>query len=53
MPVRLSEREVDGRATLTADVNLAPLAAGDYVIELVAGRGPDETRTFVGFRVLQ
>jgi hypothetical protein len=53
VPVRVSEREVDGRPALTADVNLAPLAAGDYVIELVVGRGADELRTLVGFRVLQ
>jgi hypothetical protein len=53
VPVRVSERDVDGRPVLTADVNLAPLAAGDYVIELVIGRGADELRTLVGFRVLQ
>jgi VWFA-related protein len=53
VPVRVSERAVDGRPALTADVNLAPLAAGDYVIELVVGRGADELRTLVGFRVLQ
>ena len=53
VPVRLSERDVDGRPMMTADVNLAPLAAGDYVIELVVGRGADELRTLVGFRVLQ
>ena len=53
IPVRLAEREVDGRTMLTADVNLAPLGAGDYVLELVTGSAGAEVRTLVGFRVLQ
>jgi hypothetical protein len=48
VPVTLSAREVNGRAVVAADVNLAPLSAGDYVIELTL----DGTeRVLVAFRV--
>jgi hypothetical protein len=53
VPVTLSEREQNGRAVLAADLNLAPLAVGDYVIEVVAAMGPDEVRRYLAIRVLR
>jgi hypothetical protein len=50
VPVTLSARETNGRTVIAADVNLAPLSAGDYVIELTLG-GAD--RALVAFRVTQ
>jgi len=53
VPVTLSEREQSGRPVLAADLNLAPLAIGDYVIEVVAALGPDEVRRYIPIRVLR
>ena len=53
VPVTLSERDSNGRAVLAADLNLAPLAVGDYVIEVVAAIGTDEVRRYVPIRVLR
>jgi hypothetical protein len=49
----VTERDVAGRKMLAADLNLAPLAAGDYVIEITAGRGGTLTTRLLAFRVLQ
>jgi hypothetical protein len=49
--VTLTEREVDGRLMLALDALLAPLAPGDYVIEVTGtGGGVTETR-LLGIRV--
>jgi hypothetical protein len=53
VPVTLSERESAGRAMLAADVNLAPLSAGDYVVELSIGRGEMTEKKLVALRVVQ
>ncbi len=53
VPVNLTERDQAGQPTLVADLNLAPLAAGDYVIELVAGAGATEVRRYIPIRVLR
>ena len=48
--------EADGTRWQTAQLALAPLAAGDYVIELTrasGGSAADERRTLVAFRVIQ
>jgi hypothetical protein len=49
VPVTITER-VDGaaaRRAIAAEVVLAPLAAGEYVLELVATRGQQtETRSY-------
>ena len=42
-----------GQRWLTADVTLAPLGAGDYVIELTSTQGADLRRTLVAIRVTQ
>jgi hypothetical protein len=50
VPVAANVRdEADGSRWQTAQVALAPLAAGDYIIELAS----DGKRTLVGFRVVQ
>jgi hypothetical protein len=38
---------------LAADVRLAPLTAGDYVIELQAARGGATQQVLLAFRVIQ
>jgi hypothetical protein len=38
---------------LTADVTLAPLGAGDYVVELTSAAGTEQKRTLVPIRVTQ
>ena len=53
IPVTVTERETDGRKVVAADLNLAPLSFGDYVIELTAGRGTDTVIRVVAFRVIQ
>jgi hypothetical protein len=53
VPVTVTERETDGHRVVAADLNLAPLGAGQYVIELTVGRGAATERRFVAFRVLQ
>jgi VWFA-related protein len=49
----VTERDEAGRPTLVADLNLAPLSAGDYVLEITAGQGDDTQRRFVGMRVVR
>ena len=53
IPVAVTERETDGLKVVAADLNLAPLSFGDYVIELTAGRGIETTIRLVAFRVVQ
>jgi len=52
IPVAVTERETDGRKVVAADLNLAPLSAGEYVIELTVGRGTETTVRLVAFRVV-
>jgi hypothetical protein len=53
VPVGVTERETDGRRVVAADLNLAPLSAGEYVIELTVGRAGTAEVKLVAFRVLQ
>src|SRR6185436_16939330 len=53
IPVTVTERETDGRKVVAADLNLAPLSFGDYVIELTVGRGTEAVVKLVAFRVIQ
>ena len=49
IPVAAASRDdADGTHWQTAQVALAPLAAGDYVVEI----GPQESRTLVAFRIV-
>jgi len=49
----LTDRDVNGMPALAADLNLAALGAGDYVIEVLAGSGTDAQRALLGFRVIR
>jgi hypothetical protein len=51
VPVNVTEREADGRASIAADVNLAPLTDGEYAIELTVGSGDRAERQVVAIRV--
>jgi VWFA-related protein len=53
VPVTTSERTdaATGQRWLVADVTLAPLGAGDYVIELTVAQGSEQRKTLVAIRV--
>ncbi|MGA8363248.1 MAG: hypothetical protein WB709_01870, partial [Solirubrobacteraceae bacterium] len=55
VPVNVGERTdaASGQRWLTADVTLAPLGAGDYVIELTSTVGTEQKRALVPIRVTQ
>jgi VWFA-related protein len=55
VPVTVGERtdSGSGQRWLTADVTLAPLGAGDYLIELKSTAGAEQRRTLVAIRVTQ
>jgi hypothetical protein len=55
VPVTVGERtdSGSGQRWLTADVTLAPLGAGDYLIELKSTAGAEQLRTLVAIRVTQ
>ncbi len=49
----VTEFERDGQRIVAADVVLAPLADGDYLLELAAGQGGATVRRLVAFRVVR
>jgi hypothetical protein len=51
--VTASEIDRDGTRAVVVDVGLAPRAEGDYLIELVAGRGATQARRLEAFRVIR
>ncbi len=53
VPVTVGERTdtASGQRWLTADLTLAPLGPGDYVIELTTPKGATPHKTLVAFRV--
>lgn len=53
VPIAVSERAEGDRTVLTADLQLAPLAAGDYVIELSVTRGEKTTQQWLAIRVIR
>jgi hypothetical protein len=53
VPVTLAVREEADGVVLVADVNLAPLAAADYLVELAATTGAGTGRSLFAFRVLR
>lgn len=55
LPVVTSERTdaATGQRWLVADVTLAPLGPGDYVVELSTVKGSETQKALVGFRVTQ
>jgi VWFA-related protein len=53
VPLTAAVREdADGSRWQTAELALAPLAVGDYVIELAGGAGGERKRTLVAFRIV-
>ena len=55
VPVATAERTdvASGQRWLTADITLAPLGPGDYVVELTATQGTEQNKTLVAIRVTQ
>ena len=55
MPVTTGERTdaSTGQRWLTADITLAPLGPGDYVVELTTTVGNEQKKTLVAIRVTQ
>ncbi len=55
VPVTTGERTdaSSGQRWLTAEITLAPLGAGDYVIELTITQGTEQKKTLVAIRVTQ
>jgi len=55
VPVVTGERTdaATGQRWLTADVTLAPLGPGDYVVELSIARGSETQKSLVAVRVTQ
>jgi hypothetical protein len=51
LSVPVVDRETSGQAVLAIDLNLAPLAAGDYVLELTATSSARTDRSLMAFRV--
>jgi VWFA-related protein len=53
IPITLAERDDgDGSTWQTGELALAPLAPGDYVVELSAGSDEKQTRTLIPFRII-
>ena len=52
VPVRASARTEDGQTWASAELSLAPLAAGDYLIRLKAGAGANTQEVLTGFRLV-
>jgi len=52
VPVATTRREEGGMAFITAEVVLAPLAPGDYVIAVSAGRGEKTERALTAIRIV-
>lgn len=55
VPVATGERTdaATGQRWLTADITLAPLGPGDYVVELTTTMGSEQKKTLVAIRVTQ
>jgi VWFA-related protein len=53
LPVTVTERPSNGRNVLAADLNLAPLTEGDYVIELTAGNASATEQQRIAIRVVR
>jgi VWFA-related protein len=53
IPVALTERADGDRLVLAADLSLAPLADGDYVIEVTASSGGTKVQKLLAFRVVR
>jgi hypothetical protein len=52
LPVVSSERQEGGARILSGEVALAPLATGDYILEVSVGAGSAARRTLAAFRII-
>jgi VWFA-related protein len=52
LPVVSSERPENGARVVAADVVLAPLTAGDYLLEIAVGSGSSRRRAVAAFRII-
>jgi VWFA-related protein len=52
VPVQVGQREDAGACFATAEVTLAPLAPGDYVLEVSARRGEKVEKSLTAFRIV-
>ena len=53
VPVTVTERERDGQMMLAADINLAPLTEGEYLLEVTARAGGASVRKYAAIRVIR
>ena len=51
--VAVTEKPDVDRFTIAVDLGLAPLAQGDYVIELTAAAGPEKIQKLLAFRIVR
>ncbi len=51
LPMTISTREAGGSTSLTTDLNMAPLGAGDYLIEIAVKAGETTEQQLVAIRV--
>ncbi len=52
LPVASSERQEGGARIVSGEVALAPLTAGDYILEVSVGSGPSARRALAAFRIV-
>ena len=54
IPIAETDRdEADGSRWHAAEITLAPLAPGDYIVEFATGSGDGSKRSLVAFRVVR
>jgi len=53
VPAALTERDDAGRQILVADINLAPLSPGDYVLDVTVASGTETQQRLLAFRVIR
>jgi len=51
--IALTDRDANGVQALAADLTLAALGEGDYLVEVSAGGGADKQRALLAFRVVR
>jgi len=51
IPVTLTERDATAGPSIVADMNLAPLSPGDYVLELTVVSGTETAKRYVALRI--
>ena len=52
LPVASSERQEGGARIVSGEVALAPLTAGDYILEIAVGSGSAARRALAAFRII-